>query len=140
MRDIARFAKQHGDTIENNEADLDPIDLVLDIFEQLDSYRQGLSAVDSEKGEVQTMIKEDEHINVQIKMITIDDSSDDEVIISKTTVSTAPTTATTCEISKSCREDIYYGPPPPVASHSVALSYSEYGGAMVVKVDNVHKQ
>ena len=73
-------------------------------------------------------------------MITIDDSSDDEDVISKTTVSTAPASARTCEISKSCKEDIYYGSPPPVASHAVALSYSEYGGAMVVQVDCVHKQ
>ena len=87
------------------------------------------------------MIIDDERTNVQIKMITIDDSSDDEDVISKTTVSTAPAaSARTCEISKSCKEDIYYGPPPPVASHAVALSYSEYGGAMVVQVDSVHKQ
>ena len=139
IRDIVRFVKQQGGTIEENNADLDPIDLVLDIFDQLDSCRQGPSSVDSEKGEVQIMIEDDKHTNIQTKIITIDDSSDDEDVISKTPVSSVPTTATSCEISKGCSEDIFYGPPPPVASHAVALSYSEYGGAMVVQVESVHK-
>ena len=85
------------------------------------------------------MIEDDKRTNIR-KIITIDDSSDDEDAISKTIVSSTPAMDTSCEISKGCREDVFYGPPPPVASHAVALSYSEYGGAMVVQVDSVLKQ
>ena len=140
MRDIARLSKQQGETIVNNKADLDPVDLVLNIFEQLDLCKQGPSSVDSEKGEAKTMIEVEKRTNIEIKIITIDDSSDDKDAISKTPVSSAHATVTTCEITRGCREDIFYGPPPPVASHAVALSYSEYGWAMVVQVDSVHKQ
>merc|ERR1712179_645697 len=63
-----------------------------------------------------------------------------EDVIFETTLATATATASTSEVSKCCREDIYYGPPPPVARYALALTYSEHGGAMVVQVDSVHHQ
>ena len=100
------------------------------------------SSVDSNEDEGQISKDDDKRSHVKKKIITIDDSSDDEEVIFETTLATATATASTSEVSKSkcCREDIYYGPPPPVASHAVALTYSEHGGAMVVQVDSVHHQ
>jgi len=39
------------------------------------------------------------------------------------------------EVFKCCIEVVYYGPPPPISLQTVALSYSEHGGAIVVQVD-----
>ena len=146
MRDIARFAKQQGETIIANKADLKPVDLVLDIFEQLDNCGKGLkeTPLDCEKDEAKSMKDCKTRSKGQMKIITIDDSSDDEDVFSMINLAPAPTTTTATttptEMSKCCKEDIYYGPPPPVASHAVALSYSKYGGALVVQVGSVNQQ
>ena len=118
MRDIARFAKQQGETIIANKADLKPVDLVLDIFEQLDNCGKGLkeTPLDCEKDEAESMKDCKTRSKGQMKIITIDDSSDDEDVFSMINLAPAPTTTTATttptEMSKCCKEDIYYGPPP----------------------------
>ena len=73
--------------------------LVLDIFEQVDACGKGRkeSSVDSDEDEVQTSL-DDKCSHVKKKIITIDDSSDDEDVIFETTLATA--TASTSEVSK----------------------------------------
>ena len=142
IRDIVRFSKQQGEILVDNKTDMDSTDLVLDIFEQLDACGKGHkeTSVESEKDELQTQLDDNKRSNGQIKIITIEDSddSDDEAVVSKNTPSAAP--ATTSEMPKFFSEEIFYGPPPLVASQATSLSYTEYGGAMVVQVDSVLKQ
>ena len=90
-------------------------------LEQLDACGRGYekTSVDGEKDEVQTMRDDNMRSNVQMKIITVEDSSDsdDEDVLSRTILSTA--LATTVEIPKFCREDIFYGPPLPVDRQAV---------------------
>ena len=135
MRDIVRFVKQQGEgeMIICDKTDLDPVSLVLDIFEQVEAVGKGHmeALVDSAKND-------DKHCRV-VKIITVDDSSDDEDVVSETTLAISTATIPDNKISKCHGDTIYYGPPPPVARQAVALSYSEHGGAMVVQVDSVQQ-
>ena len=87
-----------------SKEDLDPVDLVLDIFEQVDACGKGRkkSSVDSDEDEIQTSLDDDKRSHVKKKIITIDDSSDDEDVIFETTLATA--TASTSEVSSAAEK------------------------------------
>ena len=71
--------------VKENKDYLDSVAIVLDIFEQVDTRFKGQkqSLVDNEKDEMQqTMVDDHQHPHEKVKIITIDNFSDEEDSVS----------------------------------------------------------
>ena len=95
----------------------------LDIFEQVETIVKG-----QEDEEALVNVAKDDvtYCNVQVKIITIDNSSDEDLIYENVLV-TASATIPDLKI-KMCRGDnVYYGPPQPVARQAVWWGHGSIG-------------
>jgi len=125
LKDIARLINQYGGEINRSDKDVDAVDLVIDIMEQIEACsKEKTSAMNDDKHDCKT-----------VKIITIDDSSDDEIDTLETQLETAPSISPIVTKCSEVKEGWYYGPAPPVASQAVKITYSEFGGCRVEQID-----
>jgi len=145
LKDITRMISQYGGEISSSDEDVDAVDLVLDIMEQIKACSKEKTSARNDKYDC----------SKTVKIITVDDSSSDEIDTVETLSETAPsispfvteidtletlseTVPSVRPIVKKCfkvREGWYCGPSPPVASQAVKITYSEFGGCRVEQID-----